>query len=183
MVRSQPEQPFKGLIDIHRELSPTTSTEYESRRYYVRVLLPSLTLPLPPCVRRMMRRSRGRAFCQWTRSSDDMTQSTAKRPASSRKHHFPTFRSFPPSRLKYPLQIQLWHLRIAVHALADPGSLVDCVSLACDAAIRHFHYPDVAVLSARDVIVHEPVPLALDHTPFCISSFDPELLMISKGFG
>jgi len=38
MVRSQPEQPFKGLIDIHRGLSPMTSTEYESRRYYVRVL-------------------------------------------------------------------------------------------------------------------------------------------------
>jgi hypothetical protein len=37
-VRSQPEQPFKGLIDIHRGLSPMTSTEYESRRYYVRVL-------------------------------------------------------------------------------------------------------------------------------------------------
>jgi exosome complex RNA-binding protein Rrp42 (RNase PH superfamily) len=86
------------------------------------------------------------------------------------RDHFPTFRfARPPSRLKYLLQIQLWHLRIAVHNLADPGSLVDCVSLACDAAIRHFHYPDVAVLSAREMVAHEPVTLALDHTPFCIS--------------
>ncbi len=56
---------------------------------------------------------------------------------------------------------------------ADPGSLVDCVSLACDAAIRHFHYLDMAVLIARDVIVHEPVPPALDYTP----SASPHLAM------
>jgi hypothetical protein len=109
-----------------------------------------------------------------------MTRSTATHPASSRKHpgslsHFSLVP--PPSRLKYPLQIQLWHRRIAVHDLADPGSLVDCVSLACDAAIRHVHYPVVTVLSARYVIVHEPVPLALDHTPFCISSASPHLTM------
>jgi exosome complex component RRP45 len=58
--------------------------------------------------------------------------------------------------------------------LADAGSLLDCASLACAAALRHFRRPDVEVLGARDVIVHAPesrapVPLALHHTPFCVS--------------
>jgi len=82
----------------------------------------------------------------------------------------------PPFPISHPLKInyQVWHLRIAVHALADAGSLLDCASLACAAAIRHFRRPDVEVLGARDVIVHAPdsrapVPLALHHTPFCVS--------------
>jgi len=69
---------------------------------------------------------------------------------------------------------RVWHLRIAIHALADAGSLLDCASLACAAAIRHFRRPDVEVLGAREVIIHAPdsrapVPLALHHTPFCVS--------------
>jgi exosome complex component RRP45 len=72
------------------------------------------------------------------------------------------------------MNYQVWHLRIAVHALADAGSLLDCASLACAAAIRHFRRPDVEVLGARDVIVHAPdsrapVPLALNPTPFYVS--------------
>jgi exosome complex component RRP45 len=49
--------------------------------------------------------------------------------------------SFPISHLK--INYQVWHLRIAVHALADAGSLLDCA-----AAIRHFRRPDVEVLGA-----------------------------------
>ncbi|KAH9955666.1 ribosomal protein S5 domain 2-like protein [Russula dissimulans] len=69
---------------------------------------------------------------------------------------------------------RVWHLRLAVHALADSGGLLDCASLACAAALRHFRRPDVEVLGARDVIVHAPdsrapVPLALHHTPFCVT--------------
>jgi exosome complex component RRP45 len=85
---------------------------------------------------------------------------------------FPSLPSPEPKNL--PFKIQVWHLRIAVHALADAGSILDCASLACAAALRHFRRPDVEVLGARDVIVHAPdsrapVPLALHHTPFCVS--------------
>jgi len=69
---------------------------------------------------------------------------------------------------------RVWHLRIAIHALADAGSLLDCASLACAAALRHFRRPEVEFLGADDVIVHPPelrapVPLALHHTPYCIT--------------
>jgi exosome complex component RRP45 len=98
--------------------------------------------------------------------------------AGERVSHPVHFHPLPPF-LKSPFPIpskhlQVWHLRIAVHALADAGSLLDCASLACAAALRHFRRPDVEVLGARDVIVHAPdsrapVPLALHHTPFCVS--------------
>jgi exosome complex component RRP45 len=70
---------------------------------------------------------------------------------------------------------QVWHLRLAVHALADTGGLLDCASLACAAALRHFRRPDVEVIGGgREVTVHAPevrapVPLAMHHTPFCVS--------------
>ncbi|KAI9507409.1 ribosomal protein S5 domain 2-like protein [Russula earlei] len=69
---------------------------------------------------------------------------------------------------------RVWHLHLTVHVLADSGGLLDCASLACAAALRHFRRPDVEVLGAREVIVHPPdsrapVPLAMHHTPFCVS--------------
>jgi len=68
---------------------------------------------------------------------------------------------------------RVWHLRITIHALADAGGLLDCASLACAASLRHFRRADVEV-GANDVIVHPPalrapVPLALHHTPYCIT--------------
>ena len=70
--------------------------------------------------------------------------------------------------------LQVWHLRITIHALADAGGLLDCATLACAASLRHFRRADVEVLGANDVIVHPPalrapVPLALHHTPYCIT--------------
>ncbi|KAF8493680.1 ribosomal protein S5 domain 2-like protein [Russula emetica] len=69
---------------------------------------------------------------------------------------------------------RVWHLRISIHALADTGGLLDCASLACAAALRHFRRADVEVLGANEVIIHPPalrapVPLSLHHTPYCIS--------------
>ena len=98
--------------------------------------------------------------------------------AGERVRTFPTFFYSLPTHLtpfspnkKYK---QVWHLRVAIHALADAGSLLDCASLACAAALRHFRRPEVEVLGANDVIVHPPeqrapVPLALHHTPYCIT--------------
>ncbi|KAH9979413.1 ribosomal protein S5 domain 2-like protein [Lactifluus volemus] len=56
---------------------------------------------------------------------------------------------------------RVWHIRIAVHVLSDSGGgLLDCATLACASALRHFRRPDVE---------SAPVPLAMHHTPFCFS--------------
>ncbi|KAI0296738.1 ribosomal protein S5 domain 2-like protein [Multifurca ochricompacta] len=69
---------------------------------------------------------------------------------------------------------RVWHLHLSIHALADAGGLLDCASLASAAALRHFRRSEVEVIGAREVIVHDsttraPVPLAMHHTPFCVS--------------
>jgi exosome complex component RRP45 len=84
---------------------------------------------------------------------------------------------------------RVWHLRISVHVLSSAssssssdaaaaagggGGLLDCASLACAAAIRHFRRAEVEVHGTGEVTVYEPsvrapVPLALHHTPFCVS--------------
>ena len=93
------------------------------------------------------------------------------------------------------LLTKVWHLRIAIHALADAGGLLDCASLACAAALRHFRRADVEVLGANELIVHPPalrapVPLALHHTPYCVtfafyraSSSDPSKTTTTSGAG
>jgi exosome complex component RRP45 len=97
--------------------------------------------------------------------------------AGERVRPFP-FPLFPPAQQPNPMHRaranQVWHLRITIHALADAGGLLDCASLACAASLRHFRRADVEVLGANDVIVHPPalrapVPLALHHTPYCIT--------------
>ena len=81
---------------------------------------------------------------------------------------------------------RVWHLRLSVHVLSasSPSSsssdataaagLLDCASLACAAAVRHFRRPEVEVHGTGEVTVYAPsvrapVPLALHHTPFCVS--------------
>ncbi|CAK9780114.1 exosome complex exonuclease rrp45 [Cutaneotrichosporon oleaginosum] len=68
---------------------------------------------------------------------------------------------------------KVWHLRLTLHFLSDSGNLLDCASLAAMTALRHFRKPDVEV-SGDDVIVHSPderapLPLAIHHTPLCLS--------------
>jgi exosome complex component RRP45 len=71
--------------------------------------------------------------------------------------------------------IQVWHIRIAVHVLSDSGGgLLDCATLACASALRHFRRPDVEIVGASQITIHSPsmrapVPLAMHHTPFCFS--------------
>ncbi|ORX40790.1 ribosomal protein S5 domain 2-type protein [Kockovaella imperatae] len=75
---------------------------------------------------------------------------------------------------------KVWQLRLTLHFLSDSGNILDCASIAAMTALRHFRKPEVEV-SGRDVIVHSPderapVPLAIHHTPLCVSfAFFPDL--------
>ncbi|KIJ55598.1 hypothetical protein M422DRAFT_220341 [Sphaerobolus stellatus SS14] len=68
---------------------------------------------------------------------------------------------------------RVWHLRLTLHFLADAGNLLDCACLAGIVALKHFRRPDVEVIG-DEVTVHAPasgapVPLAINHTPFCLT--------------
>ncbi|KAF8919472.1 ribosomal protein S5 domain 2-type protein [Mucidula mucida] len=74
---------------------------------------------------------------------------------------------------------RVWHLRLTLHFLADAGNLLDCACMAGIVALKHFRRPEVEVVG-DEVTVHPPterapVPLAIHHTPFCISfAFFPD---------
>jgi len=74
---------------------------------------------------------------------------------------------------------RVWHLRLTIHFLADGGNMLDCACLAGIIAFKHFRRPEVEVIG-DEVIVHSPderapLPLAIHHTPFCITfAFFPD---------
>ncbi|WWD20843.1 hypothetical protein CI109_105320 [Kwoniella shandongensis] len=68
---------------------------------------------------------------------------------------------------------KVWHLRLTLHFLSDSGNLLDCAAMAGMAALRHFRKPEVEVIG-DEVIIHSPderapVPLAIHHTPLCVT--------------
>ncbi|KAK8850668.1 hypothetical protein IAR55_004588 [Kwoniella newhampshirensis] len=68
---------------------------------------------------------------------------------------------------------KVWHLRLTLHFLSDSGNLLDCAAMAGMAALRHFRKPEVEVIG-DEVIIHSPderapVPLAIHHTPLCLT--------------
>ncbi|WVQ86113.1 hypothetical protein IAT38_008281 [Cryptococcus sp. DSM 104549] len=68
---------------------------------------------------------------------------------------------------------KVWQLRLSLHFLSDSGNLLDCAALAGLAALRHFRKPEVEVIG-DEVIIHSPderapVPLAIHHTPLCLT--------------
>jgi len=56
------------------------------------------------------------------------------------------------------LSIQVWHIRLTVHCLADDGNMLDCACLAGIVALKHFRKPDVEVIG-EEVIVVRAFPL------------------------
>ncbi|KIJ18337.1 hypothetical protein PAXINDRAFT_97747 [Paxillus involutus ATCC 200175] len=74
---------------------------------------------------------------------------------------------------------RVWHLCLIIHFLADGGNMLDCACLAGIIAFKHFRRPEVEVIG-DEVIVHSPderapLPLAIHHTPFCITfAFFPD---------
>ncbi|KAK0502942.1 ribosomal protein S5 domain 2-type protein [Armillaria luteobubalina] len=74
---------------------------------------------------------------------------------------------------------RVWHLRLTLHFLSDAGNLLDCACLAGIVALKHFRRPEVEVIG-DEITVHSPserapVPLAIHHTPFCLTfAFFPD---------
>ncbi|TFK38404.1 ribosomal protein S5 domain 2-type protein [Crucibulum laeve] len=74
---------------------------------------------------------------------------------------------------------RVWHIRLTLHFLSDAGNMLDCACLAGIVALKHFRRPDIEVIG-DEVIVHAPterapVPLAIQHTPFCLTfAFFPD---------
>ncbi|KAI5479642.1 splicing factor 3B subunit 3 [Pseudohyphozyma bogoriensis] len=74
---------------------------------------------------------------------------------------------------------KVWSIRVDVHFLNDEGNMLDCASIAAITALQHFRRPDVEVVG-EEVTVHSmtervPVPLAIHHTPICLTfAFFPD---------
>ena len=97
--------------------------------------------------------------------------------------------------------LQVWHLRLTVHCLADAGNMLDCACLAGIVAFKHFRKPEVEVVGDEVTVVRmlisvaqepwysmellqyppserAPMPLAIHHTPFCVTfAFFPDQSM------
>ncbi|KAH9013650.1 ribosomal protein S5 domain 2-like protein [Lactarius deliciosus] len=165
MVRPEPQRPFEGLISIHCELSPMAGAEYEAGR--------SVPAFLPP-------------------TSSPHTHRSSEEETALARHLDKIFRrsdAIDREALCVLTGERVWHLRLSVHVLSAAssssssdaaaaagggGGLLDCASLACAAALRHFRRPEVEVHGTGEVTVYAPsarapVPLALHHTPFCVS--------------
>lgn len=56
---------------------------------------------------------------------------------------------------------QFWQIRLDVHFLNDEGNLLDCASVACVAALRHFRKPEVSIEGTDVTIVRS---LSLKHS-------------------
>ena len=168
MVRPEPQRPFEGLISIHCELSPMAGAEYEPGRSVL--YFPSLPVP-------HLTRTKHRSSEEETTLARHLDKIFRRSDAIDRE------------ALCVPTGERVWHLRISVHVLSAAssssasdaaaaagggGGLLDCVSLACAAAVRHFRRAEVEVHGTGEVTVYAPsvrapVPLALHHTPFCLS--------------
>lgn len=48
---------------------------------------------------------------------------------------------------------QVWQIRLDVHCLNDEGNLLDCASVACVAALRHFRKPEVTIEGTEVTVV------------------------------
>lgn len=51
------------------------------------------------------------------------------------------------------LSAQVWQIRLDVHCLNDEGNLLDCASVACVAALRHFRKPEVTIEGTEVTVV------------------------------
>lgn len=64
-------------------------------------------------------------------------------------------------------------MRADVHVLDHDGGIIDACCIALVAALQHFRRPDVAVegenVTVFDVREREPVKLAMQHHPFCVT--------------
>ena len=69
---------------------------------------------------------------------------------------------------------KVWAVAVEMTVLDHSGNLTDACSYAAMAALMHFRRPSVTVSNSGSVTLHswsdlEPSPLALHHTPVCVS--------------
>ena len=66
-----------------------------------------------------------------------------------------------------------FHIRADIHVLDHDGNLTDICGIALIAALLHFRRPEVSVEGEKVTVYglreREPVKLALQHMPFCVS--------------
>ncbi|KAK5128005.1 hypothetical protein LTR85_005122 [Meristemomyces frigidus] len=67
-----------------------------------------------------------------------------------------------------------FHIRADIHVLDHDGNLMDASCLALVAALMHFRRPDVEIhgeeVTVFDVRERDPVRLAMQHQPFCVTT-------------
>ncbi|WPH02993.1 Exosome complex component rrp45 [Acrodontium crateriforme] len=67
-----------------------------------------------------------------------------------------------------------FHIRADIHVMDHDGNLVDASCLALIAALLHFRRPDVEIkgeeVTVFSVREREPVKLAMQHQPFCVTT-------------
>ncbi|KAG9308739.1 ribosomal protein S5 domain 2-type protein [Chiua virens] len=149
MVKPLPERPSEGILTIHSEISPMASVDYELGRPSEEEV--TMTRMLDKILRR----------------SDAIDKESLCILAGQR----------------------VWHLRLTIHCLADAGNMLDCACLAGIVAFKHVRRPDVEVIGDEVIVVRlasshavtyptpsqhapeerAPVPLAIHHTPFCVT--------------
>lgn len=57
--------------------------------------------------------------------------------------------------------LQVWHLRLTLHFLADAGNMLDCACLAGIVALKHFRRPEVEVIGDEVTIVSIIIAIVL----------------------
>ncbi|PWN46913.1 putative RRP45-exosome complex exonuclease [Violaceomyces palustris] len=69
---------------------------------------------------------------------------------------------------------QVWNIHLTVHLLADTGAALDAAVLSSMISLRHFRRPDYTIENGNEVRLYSveervPVPLAIHHTPLCVT--------------
>lgn len=69
---------------------------------------------------------------------------------------------------------QVWNVHLTVHLLSDTGAALDAAVLASMLSLRHFRRPDYSIENGNQVRLYSsdervPVPLAIHHTPLCVT--------------
>jgi len=70
--------------------------------------------------------------------------------------------AFKPISRRRPSFLQVWHLRLTVHCLADAGNMLDCACLAGIVAFKHFRKPEVEVVGDEVTVVRMRISVAQD---------------------
>lgn len=69
---------------------------------------------------------------------------------------------------------QVWNVHLTVHLLSDTGAALDAAVLASMLSLRHFRRPDYSIENGNQVRLYSadervPIPLAIHHTPLCVT--------------